>query len=76
METDLDIIELILKGIKQDTEFNKKITFDINFNKHDYACYLKNSLKYKDKLICLLSIYKDIKVDLLSEVSRKLTRSK
>lgn len=72
MLTDLDIIELIINELDTNKSDHDRLKLNLTFHKHDYADKLVNSLKYKNKYICLMAVYKEIRNDILNEVSRNL----
>lgn len=69
---DLNIVDLILQEFNPTSEEHERIKFYIETHKGDCDYYLSNSSKYKERLICLKSIFHSIKSDLLSDVCKKV----
>lgn len=69
---DLNIIELILQEFKPKSEEHKRIKLYLETHKGTCDYYISNSSKYKERIICLNSIYHSIKLDLLNDICRQI----
>lgn len=65
---DLNIIELILQEFKPTSEEHERMKLYLETHKGNCNYYISNSSKYKDRIICLKSIYHSIKLDLLNDI--------
>lgn len=65
---DLNIIELIIQEFKPSTEEHKRIKLFLETHKGTCDNYIEKSSKYKERIICLKSIYQSIKLDLLHDI--------
>lgn len=70
MKSELDVTNLILNNFIPQEDYHEKIKMYMLFNKHECAYNLIKSNKYKNDLICMLALYKDIKDELVSEISK------
>lgn len=69
---DLNIIELILQEFKPTSEEHERIKLYLETHKGNCDYYISNSSKYKDRIVCLKSIYHSIKSDLLNDICRQI----
>lgn len=69
---DLDIVELISQEFKPTSYEHEKIKLYLDTHKSECNDYISNSLKYKERIACLKSIYYSLKVDLLGDICRKI----
>lgn len=68
----LDIIECIINDFKPQTEEHERIKMYLRIHKSDCKYYISNSSKYKERMMAIKSIYHSIKIDLLSDICRKI----
>lgn len=71
---DLDIIELIIKDFIPTSKEHERIKLYLETHKGNCNHYIYNSSKYKDRTICLKSIYQSIKLDLLNDICLEINR--
>ena len=71
---ELDIIELILNDFVTTSEEQQRIKFFLETHKSNCSNYINNSSKYKERVICLKSIYHSIKTDLLRDISEEINK--
>lgn len=71
---DLDIIELILQDLKPISKEHERIKLYLETHKGNCDYYICNSSKYKERIICLKSIYQSIKLDLLNDICLEINR--
>lgn len=69
---ELDIIQLILQEFKPQNEEQKKLKTYMEKYKATCENYINSSYKYKERLICLKSIYHSIKMDLLADINAQI----
>ncbi len=69
---ELDIIELILQELKPTSEEHERIKLYLETHKGNCDYYISNSSKYKERIVCLKSIYHSIKLDLLNDICRQI----
>ena len=72
MEYELDIIKLILEDIKPQIEEQSRIKLYLETHQGNCQEYITKSLKYKERTICLNSIYHAIKADLLHDICEQI----
>lgn len=71
-EDDLDIVEIILSNIPQNSEIQERIKLYIETHKSNCNDYIYT--KYKEEMIYFNSIFKSIRSGLGSEIIRTLNR--
>lgn len=71
---DLDIIELILQDFRPISREHERIKLYLETHKENCDNYICNSFKYKERIICLKSIYQSIKLDLLNDICLEINR--
>ena len=71
-EENLDIVEIILSNIPQNSEIQKRIKLYIETHKSNCNDYIYT--KYKEEMIYLNSIFKSIRSGLGSEIIRTLNK--
>ena len=73
MENDfkINIVDIIINNIADDTEVKRKIKEKLMLNKDLYNNYLYSSPKYKDMVISLSNMLRILSADLGREISNK-----
>ena len=69
---DLNIIDLILQDFKPLSEEHERIKLYLELHKGNCDNYISTSSKYKERVICLKSIYHSIKLDLLKDICQQI----
>ena len=69
---DLNIIELIVQEFKPSTEEHERIKLYLETHKGTCDNYIVNNPKYKERVICLKSIYQSVKLDLLNDICKQI----
>ena len=69
---EINIIELILQEFKPKSEEHERIKLYLETHKGNCDKYLSDSSKYKERLVCLKSIYHSIKLDLLNDICKQI----
>ena len=72
MEHDLNLIKLILENIEPQNEEQKRIKLYLETHRGNCEEYIAKSTKYKERVICLKSIYHSIMADLLHEICQQI----
>lgn len=69
---DINIIELILQEFKPKSEEHERIKLYLATHKGECDYYIEKSSKYKERVVCLKSIYHSIKLDLLHDICQQI----
>ena len=69
---DLNIIDLILQDFEPSSENHERIKLYLETHKGNCDNYISTSSKYKERVICLKSIYHSIKLDLLRDICQQI----
>lgn len=72
MEYETNLIEMILQNYKPKTEEQERIKLYLQTHKANCSEYITKSTKYKERVICLKSIYHSIKADLFHEIVQQI----
>lgn len=72
MEYNLDLMKLILENIEPKNEEQKRIKLYLETHRGNCEEYIIKSTKYKERVICLKSIYHSIMSDLLYEIHQQI----
>lgn len=73
MEYETNLIEMILQNYEPKTEEQERIKIYLQMHKNNCSEYITKSTKYKERVICLKSIYHSIKADLFYEILQQIT---
>ena len=69
---EINVIDLILQEFKPKSDEHKRIKLYLETHKGNCDYYISNSSKYKERVVCLKSIYHSIKLDLLSDICKQI----
>ena len=72
MEYESNLIEIILQNYEPETEEQKRIKLYLQTHKNNCSEYITKSTKYKERVICLKSIYHSITSDLFHEILQQI----
>ena len=72
MEYETNLIEMILQNYEPQTEEQERIKLYLQTHKNNCSEYITKSMKYKERVICLKSLYHSIKTDLFHEIVQQI----